>query len=494
MSHSTRSLGSPSAPLSERLAFSFQSTVPARPAPAPTATFPTLAHSEPRDWGYTGLLAFTAVLLLRPQEQFPVLAPFRLAEVCALLGILPMLVHRLTHRLPAFRVTAETLALAVFAAVIIATVPFSIWPGGAMSVFLDVIVKVMIVFILMMNTLTTPRRIEQITWLFLASVGFIAGRAVFDYVRGVNLVEGNRLAGPVGGIFGNPNDLALNMVAVLPLAIMFALSTRTSTLKRLFAAGLVALLTATVIFTKSRSGVMGLVVMMATMVLLTRTIRPMFGVAVIAAALATTPFLPSTFVSRMTSIFDESQDAREFTGSREARTTVMREGLMVFAERPLTGVGAGQFKNYNFEGRQERWRESHNVLIQVAAETGIVGLLAFVFLIFRGITTALWLRRTLGPRRARSDVPPAVQVLTPDERATLHGHGIAMSGALIGWFACAMFASVAYGWTFYYLLALTIAARELILDRVRAAGLAVQSASGRRRSRVRGTVGGAVHA
>ena len=41
-----------------------------------------------------------------------------------------------------------------------------------------------------------------------------------------------------------------------------------------------------------------------------------------------------------------------------------------------------------------------------------------------------------------------------------------MSAALAGWFVCALFSSVAYNWTFYYLLALAIAPREILLDRL----------------------------
>ena len=58
----------------------------------------------------------------------------------------------------------------------------------------------------------------------------------------------------------------------------------------------------------------------------------------------------------------------------------MEEGIRTFLEHPLTGVGAGDFQNYNPPWRQERWRETHNALIQVASETGIVGLVAFSFL------------------------------------------------------------------------------------------------------------------
>ena len=44
-----------------------------------------------------------------------------------------------------------------------------------------------------------------------------------------------------------------------------------------------------------------------------------------------------------------------------------------------------------------------------------------------------------------------------------------MSAGLVGWFICAMFASVAYSWTFYYLLALIVAVRELARVRLKAA-------------------------
>ena len=45
-----------------------------------------------------------------------------------------------------------------------------------------------------------------------------------------------------------------------------------------------------------------------------------------------------------------------------------------FKHNPLFGIGAGQFVNYNPDGRQEAWRETHNTFLQVAAELGLVGL------------------------------------------------------------------------------------------------------------------------
>ncbi len=459
----------------ERLAFTLGAgTVPTRHvvdaaiARENEPTFATAPYAEPRDWGYAGLLAFTAVLMTRPQDTLPFLEPLHLAEICAIIGLGPMVLHRFASRQPVFRVTPETTGLMAFGLAILLSVPFSIWPGGSFSLFTDTYLKLLVVFVLMMNTLTTPKRLDQITFLIVLCCGFIAGRSVFDYARGINLVEGNRLAGPVGGIFGNPNDLAMNMVTFLPAAAVFALSTRFSASRRLLAAGAATLMLATVVFTKSRGGFLGLAVVLLTFIVLGRKVRPGFGTIAIVAVLAAAPFMPATFWERMASIVDDKKDKQEFTGTREARWTVMKEGIKTFAERPLTGIGAGEFQNYNPPGRKEAWKETHNAPIQVAAETGIFGLSAFLFLIVCAGRGARVTRRLLEPpRRGRPDLLKAVM---PDgDRGALSSMTVAMTAGFLGWFVCSLFASVAYNWTFYYLLALIAASREMTLARLRAA-------------------------
>ena len=429
-------------------------------------TFATAGYAEPRDWGYLGLIGFTAVLLLRPQDHLPGLASLHLAEVCALLGIGPMLFHRFNKRLPLFRITAETAGLLFLGLVILATVPFSIWPGGALEVFSDSYLKTVVVFVLMVNTLTTPKRLEQLTWLIVCCCGYIAFRACLDYATGVSLVEGGRVAGSVGGIFGNPNDLALNMVTFTPAAFMVAFTRSHSQLRRLAAAGIAALMLATVVFTKSRGGALGMGAMLLAVLYFGRKVRPGFTVMALIAVLVAAPLLPASFWSRMATIGSEEQDKVEYTGSSEARRVVMQEGIDTFLEFPFTGVGAGQFKNYNPPSRKERWRETHNALIQIASETGIFGLLAFAFLIVRGGVAAAVTQRQLTPPRKSTGSDPLALVMSDDERRSLYAYMAALSAGLLGWFVCSLFASVAYSWTFYYLLALIVATRELVRVRL----------------------------
>ncbi len=418
----------------------------------------TETAAEPRDWGYAGLLAFTAVLLLRPQDRVPSLAPLHIAEICALLGIGPMLLHRLARRMPVFRITPETIGLVVFGVVIVATAPFSVWPGGSVGVFTDNYLKIVVVFVLMMNTLTTTARLEQLTWLVLVCTGVIAALGVWNYASGVNLVENGRLAGPVGGIFGNPNDLAMNMVTFLPPTIVIAMSRRQPPARRAAACLIALLMLATIVFTKSRGGLLGLAAAVAALAVLGRWVRRGFGTTVVIAILVMTPFAPATFWARMGSILSEEQDKEEFTGSREARRLVMADGVNAFLAFPITGVGAGQFKNYNPPERQAKFLETHNVLIQAAAETGIVGLLAFVFLVWRAIKAAWDTRRLTRDPRWMSWMR---RLHREDAARGLAEHSVGMQAGLVGWLVCAMFASLAYNWTFYYVLALLVAAREL---------------------------------
>ena len=85
------------------------------------------------------------------------------------------------------------------------------------------------------------------------------------------------------------------------------------------------------------------------------------------------------------------------------------------------------------------------------------------------------------PDRAagRRDTSRRPRRSTPAEHDLLTLHAAALSAALAGWFVCALFASVAYHWTFYYLLALAAAPREYLLARVATARAERRAAASR---------------
>jgi O-antigen ligase len=434
------------------------------------------ASVEKPSTAFWGLLAFTAFLFFRPQDTFPVLAPLHLPELTAIVALTALFTNRLNRNLALVRLSREALGVLFLAAVMLATAPFSVWPGGALGTFTEIYFKVVVVFVLIVNCVRSVRTLRLLSWLILSAMGYLAFRGVIDYMTGHHLIKGDRLAGSISGMAGNPNDLATNMITFLPLAVTIAI-TKGRTVPRMTAAVFALLMLATIVFTKSRAGMLGLAAAGIVLVLQGRKLRKGLGVAVVLGGLAVAPLMPSWFWTRLSSIADSSQDA---TGSREARRELMEEGWHTFIEHPLTGVGAGQFRNYNPGDRLQPWHETHNVLLQVASEMGILGLAGMLMLVGFATATLLWCRRIflIGDRGSRS--PPATvaakRLFTDDEWHWMRIHSVAMSASFVGWFVCAQFASVAYYWTFYYLFAMIVAARELTADRLAAAERPAQAA------------------
>jgi O-antigen ligase len=450
-----------------------------RPAPARPATASRLARAkehlavvrEHYDWDYLWMLAFTTLLFFRPQDAIPGLAALHLAELTAIAGLAAMAVRRLSSGQTITHVNAEVVGVIVLGAMIVLTIPFSIWPGGSLKVFSDIYVKIILIFALMMSTITTPRRVRQMTWIMIIASGYIASRAVYDYMQGVNLVEGNRVRGAVGGMFENPNDLALNLVTFLAPTMFIILQDRKAS-RRLLACAIAGAMVAAIVCTKSRSGFLGLVGMSAVVLYYMAKVKPALVGGLVIAGMMALPVLPSSFWDRMDSIVNAQEDP---TGSRAARLRLMDQGTEVFLDNPVTGIGAGQFQNYNAPGMIEKWRVTHNVWLQVAAELGLFGLMIFAFLVMRAYTAsfaALRMLRMTHRRSARDGVrgspapaPEEPYNLSAEDRRILDINAKGMIAAMVGWTICAFFASVAFNWTFYYVFALAVAGREILRAR-----------------------------
>ena len=461
-------------PAVERLAFGHGTHAPVPQAIAAAAELAhepkpfSFTHLETWDWGWGGLLIFSILLFFRPQDQVTALGNAHLSEVAAIVGLTAMVALNSKRREPLTRVTPELIGVMGLGAVILLTVPTSFWPGGSFGVFKEIYIKVALVFMLMVNTVTSPRRIERICWVIVLAFGYISLRAWLDYSRGMNLVEGGRVAGAEGGFFENPNDLALNLAAFLPLAMMYV-KRPGSVIKRLVSATITVLMLGAIVFTKSRSGMLGTAAMLVVYLLATRSLKPWVLITIVVGGLLVVPAMPQSFWDRMQSITDGDKDT---TGSREERRLLMEQAVEVFLQNPITGIGAGQFQNYGPPGKAKKWRVTHNAYLQVAAELGIFGVCFFLFLVWKGFSAAWWTRQHLSwIYRRRSRKKPQAEPedgLTADERYFLQTHAGAMLACMTGWFICAIFASVAFNWTIYYLLGLSVTARDVVRARERA--------------------------
>lgn len=191
--------------------------------------------------------------------------------------------------------------------------------------------------------------------------------------------------GRVGGTIGSPNDAASYLMLLLPLALSVILGGwgRWSRLLAgvAFILGFIALIT-----TQSRGGlvftVLGLGIVMAAALVRGR-ISVLIPVAVGLAGVIVAFAFQDVIFARFT---------KDDNGSAYARVTLMQVAMRVVEDSPILGSGANNMavvmKPYahssDFRGT---WGYvTHNRYLQVWAETGIVGLAAW--LAFLG--TALW--------------------------------------------------------------------------------------------------------
>jgi probable O-glycosylation ligase (exosortase A-associated) len=372
--------------------------------------------------------------------------------MAALAGLVALVVGRLARGQTITRMTPEFAGVVALGGLILALAPFSIWFGGTVGVFTDQYAKVILIYLLAVNVIDSPKRLERLTWILVLAVGYIGFRAVIDYARGVNMVRGGtRVMGSVGGMMQNPNDLALNMVVFLPLAAFLAMR-QGPAMRRLVAAFCAFCMMGAIVASGSRGGSLGFVAMLLVLAVFMARQRPALVFAGALAVMSALPIVPDSYWRRIASITDQSKDDVQ---SSQARRRLYAESFDAFVQNPLTGVGAGQFKAWNPSKRVEAWHESHNVWLQVAAEMGIAGFGVFLFLLVRAFYAVIQTRRLAARLRYRDTIDK-------EQALAFDGHSAAMAASLVGWFVCSMFSSVAYNWTFYYLLALAATPRDIL--------------------------------
>ena len=208
---------------------------------------------------FGGLIAFTFILLLAPQMIVPalaVLAFIRPALFAASVAAVSYLCNRMLTGRPLTVITRELwlgAALLVWASI---TVPVSYWPGGSVAVLAGVFVKSLLVFWLIANVVNTPERLRRFMIVLSLAGGPLALTAILNYRAGV-FMEGatavKRITGYDAPLTQNPNDLALMLNLLVPLAIGLLL-TRPRPLLRTLLFMTIGLEAVGIILTFSRAG------------------------------------------------------------------------------------------------------------------------------------------------------------------------------------------------------------------------------------------------
>ncbi len=350
---------------------------------------------------FGALVAFTAILILSPQAWFPVLQSLRIAFVAAGVAILAHMLDRAVRRQAVDRLHPEIAIAVALVGWSVVTIPLSYWPGGSVTELTDHFLKAIAFFWLLGTVITTRERLRLFMWLLVLCSIPLAVTAVRNYQSGVFLrtpdMSALRIAGynPGGsGLTENPNDLALMLNLLVPLAAALMVTTRNVLLKAVAAAALL-LSAAAIIVTFSRAGFLSLVAT-GVLSLLTMTRRqPLVALAVALILFVSVPLLlPEGYLQRVATITDIEADR---TGSAQGRWNDLKVSTTIVAKNPVTGVGLGQNILALNRERGETWRLVHNVYLQYAVDLGIPGLFLFLWL-FAAVLVVLGRVRRLAAR------------------------------------------------------------------------------------------------
>ncbi len=426
-------------------------------APAPTTTTGRVA--------FASLVVFTGILLLSPQIWLPILGSLRIALLAAGLAIAAHLLQRLADHQPTPFATEVVLAVLLVCWAVI-TVPVSYWPGGSVNVLTDHYLKAVVFFWLIGALVATTSRLRVFAWTLVVCSIPLAATALNNYVSGVFLstrVPGvHRIYGYYGGsgIAGNPNDLALMLNLVIPMAAVMMMSARSATGRWLAAATLV-LDAAAVVVTFSRAGFLTLATTLVLFVFwLVRRRAAGTAAVLLLAGLFALPYLPRGYADRLSTITDMAADR---TGSAAGRWNDYQVALGVVAHNPIIGVGIGQdvLAMNEYRGVSD-WISVHNAFLQYAVDLGVPGLLLFLWLYVMCLRSA----RAVERRSAREPALGDLAHLAAGVQIALVAFGVA-----------AFFHPIAYQFYFFSIGGMAVALKRAYVTASQAAAPAESQAS-----------------
>ncbi len=341
------------------------------------------------DLAFKALVAFTAILLIAPQEWIPVLKSLRIALLAATVSFVAYMFDSAVRRRPVSTFSPEMgicLALVTWS---ILTIPLSYWPGGSVTELTEHFLKAVAFFWLIGTLVITKKRLMVFTWtLVLCSIP-LAATGVANFLSGEFVTSRRaavqRIAGYAGsGIASNPNDLALMLNLLIPITGALLIMANKVTLKAVAALTLLLAVT-TVVITFSRAGFIALItIVVLSLIALIRRRLPGAAVAIVVVALVIPPMLPPGYLDRLNTITDIEKDS---TGSAQGRWADFGAAVDVVIRNPITGVGLGQDILALNEERGATWRSVHNVYLQYAVDLGLPGAALFIWLLiatFRG--------------------------------------------------------------------------------------------------------------
>ena len=314
---------------------------------------------------FFGLLLFIFLQIIRPQDFVPGLQGSRLVlylMVALLIGLLFSPIEKKLIKSPQDKYTS------VFLASIVLSTLSLFWLSYILDTAMETI-KTALMYYFIVIVVDKESRFEKTVWTMVILMGWVALMGVLQY-HGYDITGAGMLFSPdkggwqIKGIgnFDNPNDLAYSVVLIAPFALGLLFDTK-AFMGRIIALILLIVSIYCIYLTKSRGGQVALAASLGTWFYLwinnPKRKRQLVFIA-IAGVLAVA-------VAQSTGYREDE--------SAMGRVEAWAEGWQLLKSNPIVGVGKGQF-------REHHKRDTHNSYVRAGAELGLLGLYAYIGMIY----------------------------------------------------------------------------------------------------------------
>lgn len=416
-----------------------------RSASAASADPPTAATRMPQQW----LLFHSAVTFLlltyiwRLQDIVPGLSALQLVSIVTVgavaLFLLQQQFQNLLHtsRYPPFRIASIILIL------MIGSIPAGIYMGNSLDYVLVDFSKTFLLMVLIAAGVRGTRNIER-----LLVINLIGATIYSAYAVSSGEVVDGRLSHL---IYYDANDLGMLVVCTLPICVYF-LRRGVPIFPKFIALTALPVLLLAFVRSGSRGAFLGILAIGAFMLFRFTAISRTARILTLSATVIAMPVIGGDqYLDLMKTLLAPTTDYNWVGNQDTGRMEVWKRGIGYMLHRPILGVGVNNFYvaegTLSARGRQQqfgrgfKWSAAHNSFVQIGAELGVSGLLAFVALLYVSFKSTM---RPL-PRTGDSAV------------LTQQALGQTFAAALLGYIVTAFFLSQAYGAFLYSMIGLIIA-------------------------------------
>jgi len=264
------------------------------------------------------------------------------------------------------------------------------WAGDSSSAISDTY-RYVLNMLLVPIVFGTVRTRNHVIWLASA---FVFGAVISSlYGFAVPTASTGLQAGQLTGAIGDANEEAAVLVGAIAFAFGLVGVLRTAPLARLLAALGILIALAGAVNTLSRSGLIALAAMMIAGVIAGGRWRRWAALLLILNVVVG--------IGYYFTITSSSTRARVTSSDTSGRSTIWTVGWRMFKDHPVIGVGSGNFQSASIHYLQapgaltrtdlivDTPKVAHNVYLELLADLGIPGLVAFLVLVV-GSLAAAW--------------------------------------------------------------------------------------------------------